>query len=205
MGAVAALCGLTACVTNRASRQRFLERVPPPQALLEASTTFGGGALEVRAWLGPTVRLRKEREHPSSHGGRFTAEPARQDEVENDDPFNEPRNAGRYTNEEITAMYGRVNYEYVTPPRLALTFTLINRTQRPISFRITDANSALGDFAPRPESMTLGPGQEGAVDPMLSTIQDNFDKLEVSITLHLGGSRETQVITLRPAARPPPP
>lgn len=201
LGTVIILFGLTSCVTRRITRERFLKRVPPPQALLEASATFANGALAMQAWLGPSVRLRDGRRHPSEHGGQLGGTPPDRKERGEGGGFDAPFRrsdgpAGRYTENEIDQMYGRENYQYILPPRLALTFTFVNRTNHPVTFSVTDANSTLGDFAPQPVSLTLEPGKEGAVDPMLSTIQDNFDELDVSVSVRVDGRTETKVLKL---------
>ena len=97
-------------------------------------------------------------------------------------------------------MYGRIDYEHVRPPRLALTLRFINPGDRPLTFGIADVNSSLGDFAPRPEILTVAPGLPGAVDPMLSNQDNNFEELDVSVAIKIGGKTETHVLHLH---RPP--
>ena len=67
-------------------------------------------------------------------------------------------------------MYGRINYEYILPPRLALTVLFVNHGAQPLTFTIADVNSLLGDFAARPATLTLAPGEPGSLDPMLSNL-----------------------------------
>ena len=52
--------------------------------------------------------------------------------------------------------------------------------------------------------MTLGPGQQGSLDPMLSNLDNNFDELDVTLTVKIGDRRETQVLKLRKVPEPPP-
>lgn len=197
------VAGLSACISSRRNRERFLSRVPPPQALLEASASFADGALQMQAWLGPTVRLRQEHDHAGKKEEFFGREHERgerggeEEGEESGSPFRRGGgHPGQYTNAEINEMYGRENYQYVLPPRLALTFTFVNKSSRPLVFSVTDANSALGDFAPQPPTLTIGPGQKAEVDPMLSTIEDNFDELDVSVSVRLGGRTETKTLKL---------
>ena len=206
--------GLAGCATSRATREKFLERVPPPQPLLNASATFGG-VLTANAWLGPSVRLRKPGEHGeeagepaggSGHHGRFRAESQEPDEFSRyTDPFEEnSEDENKYSQEEIDQMYGRVNYQYVLPPRLALTLTFANIGKQRMMVSIDEVSSALGNFAPRPEQLILGPGQEESLDPMLSNLEDNFNELDVTVGVRIGDHRETQVLKLRKVAAPPP-
>ncbi len=208
LAAALLLAGLTGCATSRSTRAKFLERVPPPQPILNASATYGDGALMVQAWLGSSVRLRKPGEGDRRSGGEGSyRRPPRgsisQDYEEN--PFaDEGGDRDRYSKDEIDEMYGKVNYQYILPPRLALTLSFVNRGKRPLTVTITEVNSAMGNFAPRPETLTLGPGEEGRVDPMLSSFDNNFEQLDVTIGVRIGGRAEEQVLHLRRTAEPPP-
>lgn len=212
--AMTALVGLTACATERGDRKRLLERVPPPQPLLTASAAYGNGTLEVQAWLGPTVRLRKADGGPDAAGGRPHAggHQGRRPDFSStlpdysdraDAPFESGANS--YSSAEIEEMYGRVNFQYILPPRLALTFTIANQSAQTIALAVADVNSLLGNFAPRPEKFVLAPGQQGSIDPLLSTFDNNFDELDVTLTIRRGDRRETQVLKLRRAQPPAPP
>jgi hypothetical protein len=203
--------GLTGCTTSRATREKFLERVPPPQPLLNAAATFGDGLLTAQAWLGPSVRLRKPGERSEEAGesergrgrrGRFGGESAEGDSFGRyTDPFEEDAgDENKYSQAEIDEMYGRVNYQYVLPPRLALTLTFTNPGKQKLAVSIDEVDSTLGNFAPRPQQLVLGPGQDGSLDPMLSNLETNFDELDVTVTVRIGDRRETRVLKLRKVA-----
>ena len=211
LGLVLVAAALGGCATGRATREKFLERVPPPQPLLNASGTFAGGILTAQAWLGPSVRLRKPGEHeeetsaPGPRGRLHGRNEERDDFSRYTDPFEEDSgDENKYSQEEIDEMYGRVNYQYVLPPRLALTLTFANTGTRRLTVMIAEISSTLGNFAPRPEQLILGPGQEGALDPMLSNLEDNFNELDVTVGVRIGDRRETQVLKLRHATGPRP-
>ena len=212
--ALVAIIGLTACTTERGNQKRLLERVPPPQPLLTASARFGEGTLAVQAWLGPSVRLRKAdgqpdaaEKGPRAGGRRDRLEGPSSQPSDYFDRTSAPFEQGTndYSKEEIDEMYGRVNYQSILPPRLALTFTFVNTSTQTITLTIAEVNSLLGNFAPRPEKVTLAPGQEGSIDPMLSTFDNNFEELDVTLTLRRGGKGETQVLKLRRVQPSPPP
>ncbi|HTX65645.1 MAG TPA: hypothetical protein VMD31_07720 [Opitutaceae bacterium] len=211
LGLVLVAAALAGCATSRATREKFLERVPPPQPLLNAAAQFGGGILTAQAWLGPSVRLRKPGEHEEEAGAPGPRDRLRGRNEERDDfsrytdPFEEDSgDENKYSQEEIDEMYGRVNYQYVLPPRLALTLTFANTGTQRMTVTVTEISSTLGNFAPRPEQLLLGPGQEGALDPMLSNLEDNFNELDVTVGVRIGDRRETQVLKLRHATGPRP-
>ena len=121
LGAAIFLLGLAACATSRSAREKFLERVPPPQPLLNASATYGAGILTVQAWLGPSVRLRKPGEHPEDpgeaggdegHRGHFRSSSRESGEPTASSPrFEGAANESEYSQTEIDEMYGRINYQ----------------------------------------------------------------------------------------------
>jgi len=205
------LAGLTACTTSRSTREKFLERVPPPQPILNATAAYGNGVLEAEAWLGSSVRLRKPGEagpgdRRSRDEGHFRRPSGSISQDYADNPFEEgSEDRDRYSKDEIDEMYGKVNYQYILPPRLALTLSFVNKGKQPLVVTITEVNSVMGNFAPRPETLMLGPGEEGRVDPMLSSFDNNFEALDVTVGIRLGARAEEQVLHLRRTEKAPPP
>jgi len=213
LGASVASLVFAACATERGDKRKLLERVPPPQPVLTASARYSHGAIEVQSWLGPSVRLRRAEGEPESGEGRHHAggrRPRREDSSSApseyfghmSDPFES--GASTYSADEIDQMYGRVNFQYILPPRLALTLTVTNTGTETVSFAIADVNSLLGNFAPRPEKFVLAPGQQGSVDPMLSTFDNNFEELDLTLAIKCGDRLETQVLKLHRAPPPAP-
>jgi hypothetical protein len=220
-----AVASLAACATERGDKRKLLERVPPPQPLLMASATFGENAIAVQAWLGPSVRLRKsdgesdvarkrppDGERPGSRGEADSLRPDLADLGFN--PFDQTMNvatpfgqsANRYSPEEIEEMYGSINYQYVRPPRLALAMTFTNTGSDTVTFAVTEVESLLGNYAPRPERFTLAPGQKGSLDPMLSNFENNYDTLDVTLGVRRGDKVETHLLRLQrvePMPAPP--
>jgi hypothetical protein len=197
------------CVSEAARKKRLLDRIQPPQPVLAGSAVYAGGVLKVESWLGPSVRLKRADEKSEETSDRERRErrrpqsdrPGGVSDDQSDDPFEQGSN--NFSSQEIEEMYGRTNYDYILAPRLALTFKFANTGTKPITFTISDVNSNLGDFAPRPETLTVAPGQSGLVDPMLSNLANNFDGLDVTLTIKIGGRPEIQIMKLRPAQVPP--
>ena len=94
------------------------------------------------------------------------------------------------------------------PPAL-LRLQLENPSAATVVVQIREVNSDLGNFAVRPDTVTLAPGQAVEVEPMQSLLGVDSYSLPVSITLRAGGQTQSKILTLRPvtfapAATPPP-
>lgn len=93
------------------------------------------------------------------------------------------------------------------PPAL-LRLRLENPGGATVVVQIRDINSELGDFAPRPDTVTLESGQSVELEPMQSLLGLQSYALPVTITLRAAGQTESKVLTLRPvqpaAAAPAP-
>jgi hypothetical protein len=208
LAATVAGTSLPGCTGTASRNKDVLKRTQPPQSILTETAVYGGGALTVECWLGATVRLKKSANQAepggqADHGGRLPAESdatASSHGERSGSPFE--RGASSYSSQEIDEMYGRINYERVLPARLALVLRFINPGARPVTFTIADVNSTLGDFAPRPETLTVAPGQLGSVDPMLSNRDDEFEELDVTVVIKIGGKTETQILHLHPSREP---
>jgi hypothetical protein len=206
------LAVLTACASEVSKKKRLLERIQPPQPMLMDSAPYGEGVLTVESWLGPSVRLKKPSDLADTAEGKPRSERRRQDALpaaspyweQSDNPFEQ--GGSNFSAQEVDEMYGRTNYDYILPPRLALTFVFVNNGAKPLTFTIADVNSFLGNFAARPATFTLAPGQRCSPDPMLSNLDTNFDGLDVTLSVQVGARVETKVLKLhrtagaRPAA-----
>jgi hypothetical protein len=187
---------MSSCTSEPSENSDLLRRVLPPQPMLMQSAAYDGGALTVGGWLGPTVRLNKTGKNGAQTGGPTPADHAGPALNPNDGPFRQGPDT--YSAAEINEMYGRKDYEHVVPPRSALVLRFTNTSAQSITFRISDVNSTLGDFVPRPETLTVAPGGQGSVEPMLSNLNSDFDELDVTVTLRFGEKTETHVLKLRP-------
>jgi hypothetical protein len=93
------------------------------------------------------------------------------------------------------------------PPAL-LRLRLENTTQATLVVEVHEMNSELGNFAVRPDTLTLAPGQSAEPDPMESMLGLETYRVPVKVTLRAGGKTETKILTLlvvKPAADAPPP
>lgn len=82
-------------------------------------------------------------------------------------------------------------------PAAMLRLRLENTTSYAVDVEVRDLNSELGDFAVRPDKLSLQPGQSDEPDPMESLLGLDTYSLPVTITLRSAGRTETKVLTLQ--------
>ena len=83
------------------------------------------------------------------------------------------------------------------PPAL-LRLLVENPSAATVVVEIREVNSELGNFAIRPDTVTLGPGQAVEVEPMQSMLGVQSYALPVTVTLRAGGQTQSKTLTLRP-------
>jgi hypothetical protein len=87
------------------------------------------------------------------------------------------------------------------PPAL-LRMQLENTGGATMVVEIKDMNSDLGNFAIRPDTVTLKPGEAVEVEPMQSLLGVDSYAIPVTITLRAAGQTQTRILTLRPVLPP---
>jgi len=92
-----------------------------------------------------------------------------------------------------------------TLPPIALRVRVTNQTQQPVEVEFLECNSPLGNFAVRPEKITLAAGATGSPDPMTSLLGVAGDEIQLKIGLRVGDAKETKTIILRTIKTAPPP
>jgi len=83
-------------------------------------------------------------------------------------------------------------------PRLTLRVSFTNSGQNPCEFSVTDVISELGNFAVRPEKLSLQPGESGELEPMNSSYPEVVEELTVEIRLRQKGKTESHSIRIVP-------
>lgn len=88
------------------------------------------------------------------------------------------------------------------PVMIHLRFT--NQGTTPVGLHITDFLSPLGNFAVRPEKLTLEPGQSLETEPMTSQLAGAFTEVTATLVLRLDGRAEKKSFPLKavPAREP---
>jgi hypothetical protein len=91
------------------------------------------------------------------------------------------------------------------PVMIHLRFT--NRTETALDLYINDFVSPLGNFAVRPEKLTLEPGQSMETEPMTSQLAGSFTEAMATLVLRANGKLEKKTLPLKQVAAPaePPP
>lgn len=190
-----ALCAATifllAACESRPDRHEMIEEARHAVPPMAASETFFDGAVVAHLTLGsdPGAGVGSDREgdkgggHPGHSGGGG-------------------RHGGGYgrggrTSSESGGSEGAAPatmHASAMPPAL---LRLENTTAAVLEVEVRDLNSELGDFAVRPDKLTLPPGQSDEPDPMESLLGVDTYSLPVTLTLRAAGRTETKVLTLQ--------
>lgn len=87
-------------------------------------------------------------------------------------------------------------------PRQTLRISFTNRTEAPFTIAITELNSLIGNFAPRPEKLTIAPGATESLEPVSGDAGGLLNWLDVTLSLRHGGTAESHVLHLIPTGEP---
>jgi hypothetical protein len=82
-------------------------------------------------------------------------------------------------------------------PPVTLKVQLQNKGTEPMEVEIREVNSDLGNFAPRPSNVTIGPGGTVTLDPMISQLGVTSDEIPLKLGVRTGGRTETQVVHVK--------
>lgn len=82
-------------------------------------------------------------------------------------------------------------------PPVTIRAEFQNKGTEPIVLEVTELNSSLGNFAARPEKLTIAPGETGSLDPMISQLGVTSDEIPLKLTLRVGDKRDTQVVMVK--------
>ena len=85
-------------------------------------------------------------------------------------------------------------------PPVTLCLSVANKAQdgAPLEVEIVDFDSDLGNFALKPDHVSLAPGQTGGPGSVVSRLGVTSAEIPVKVTLRLAGKKETQSVVLRP-------
>ena len=85
-----------------------------------------------------------------------------------------------------------------TLPPVALRLRVHNTTAAPVEIEFLECKSYLGNFAVRPEKITIPAGESGQPDAMVSLLGVSGQEIPVTISLRLNGKSETKTVVIVP-------
>jgi len=178
-------------------------KAPPPPSM-QGYGEFFDGKLMVEASLGRGFRMRPGKMKDSM--GRGKKRGGGEYGGENINPAADVYYVDEEDREQMP-QYFIPRMTNSTLPPIALRVRVTNQTQQPVEVVFLECNSSLGNFAVRPEKITIAAGETGAPDPMTSLLGVAGDEIPLKVGLKLGDARETKVILLRvvKTALPPTP
>ncbi|MGC4073372.1 MAG: hypothetical protein QM760_12820 [Nibricoccus sp.] len=183
---------MAACSSQRVADEASLaeaKKVPPPT--MAAEHQFFDGAVLVEVNLGRGFRARMVKPGWKPRDGNAFGTTIYADE------------AAREAAEEEESELFIPRMRNSTLPPVALRLRVTNLGTAPIEIGFVECKSYLGNFAVRPEKITIAPGESGQPDPMVSLLGVSGEEIPVTITLLLGGKRETQTIIMVPIKQAP--
>ncbi len=182
-----AVCSLALLTFSGCAHQK--EYVPetdpkaPPPPTMQGYAEFFDGKLLVEAGLGRGFRMR----------------PGRMRDMENrrgrddGDPFADVY----YLDDEVESQYFIPRMSNSTLPPVALRLRVTNQMKESVEVEFLECNSLLGNFAVRPEKVTIAAGETGAPDPMTSLLGLSDGEFQLKVGLKVGGASETKILIMR--------
>lgn len=82
-------------------------------------------------------------------------------------------------------------------PPVTLRVMVENKTTEPMQVAVTEVNSSLGNFAVRPPQLTIAPGEQASLQPMISQLGVTSDEIPLKLSVRVGGQQESQTITVK--------
>lgn len=170
--------------------RRFGGRDRPHQPLLVGETQFLGDTLTARVTLGD-LNLNPGGPRSDGAGSGGGGGGRRGGGRRHGGDMGPPPGGGEMGGEAGPSVAARA-------PRLTLRVSFTNHGQQPSEFSVTDVISELGNFAVRPEKLTLQPGETGQLDAMNSSYPEVVEELTVEIRLRQNGKTESHSIRIVP-------
>jgi hypothetical protein len=165
------------------------KKVPPP--VMQAEAGFFEGKLLVEVNLGRGFRPRMVRSN-----AKFD-----RDIVNGTSVFTAPFGT-EFETEEDVVNNSRIRNSSLPP--VALRLRVHNTTTAPVEVEFLECKSYLGNFAVRPEKITIAAGESGQPDAMVSLLGVSGSEIPVTIRLRLDGKTETHTTILVPVAKTAP-
>src|SRR4051812_14226158 len=82
-------------------------------------------------------------------------------------------------------------------PPVTLRVLFENHGTEPLELEVTEVNSDLGNFAVRPPKLTIPPGENGILEPMISQLGVTSDEIPLKLAVRVGNKKEQQVVVVK--------
>jgi hypothetical protein len=82
-------------------------------------------------------------------------------------------------------------------PPVTLRVVVENLGTDALVIEVTDVNSELGNFAVRPDKLTIAPGEKGMLNPMVSQLGVTSDEILLKVAARVAGKKDTQTISIK--------
>lgn len=172
--------------TGGSSERRMTSQTP-----LEATRLLFDGAVEMRVSLAPFFPAGGEvRSGPGGRRDGFRSAGRRGEEFGTNDP-------------EMGSRRREKPYGLEAPSTHRLRVSFVNRTETALTMDVNEVRSLLGVFGVRPNRLVLPPGGATEIDPMRSSIGENFGELDVAVQVRYRGKSETASVRLSPVSPAP--
>jgi len=89
-------------------------------------------------------------------------------------------------------------------PPVTLRVQFQNHSPEPVVVEVTDVNSDLGNFAVRPDKLTVAAGETGKLEPMISQLGVTSDEIPIKVTVRVAGKKETHTLVVKSVLAPIP-
>jgi hypothetical protein len=178
-----ALLPFSGCSTHKEYVPETDPNAPPPPTM-QGYGDFFDGKLLVEASLGRGFRMRP---------GRMREMANRQGRGD-ENPFSDVYYIDGQDEVEDQYFIPRMNNS--TLPPVALRLRVTNQLQEPVEVEFLECNSLLGNFAVRPEKITIPAGETGAPDPMTSLLGLSDGEFQLKIGLKVGAAQETKIVMM---------
>lgn len=158
----------------------------PPRPTMQGYADFFDGKVLVEASIGRGFRMRpgkmKEFDRNNRRGGS------------EESPFAEIYYLDDKEDAEDQYFIPRMNNS--TLPPVALRLRVTNQFAEPVEIEFTDCDSTLGNFAVRPEKISIPAGETAGPDPMTSLLGITNDEIQLKVGLKMGATKEVKTLVL---------
>lgn len=157
---------------------------------MAGSEVFFGGKIVARVTLARGIGHGYKRQHATLTKGNTGFDATR--ELAEQDRANDQAAKEAYED------YARAKSYIGTPlPPVTLHLILINSAEQPLTVTVTDFESELGNFVVYPDTLVIAAGQTNEPTAMVSQLGVSSDEIPVTVSIRLGGAKETHVVLLR--------